>query len=85
MDAKLTRDHLIGLISATVFSRRDTTTICTLTVLEGFPVQGESHCAFRKDYVQAIGEKVAYENALKNLLKLEQYHQRKVALGSVNP
>lgn len=84
MDAKLTRDYLVSLISGTTFSHRDTTTVCVLDI-QGIPVQGESHCAFRKDYVQAIGEKVAYENALKNLLKHEQYHQHKVALGSVKP
>ncbi len=78
MDEKLiTRTYLLSLITSTSFSKRDTVTICTLDV-NGLPIRGESHVAFRKDYVQAIGEKVAYENALKQLRAHEVYASRKL-------
>lgn len=78
MDEKLiTRSYLLSLITSTLFSKRDTVTICTLDI-NGFPIKGESHVAFRRDYVQAIGEKVAYENALKQLRAHEVYASRKL-------
>ena len=81
MDAQLkppviTRDYLLSLITTTTFSRKDTTTTCKLDI-GGFPIKGESHCAYRVDFNQAIGEKVAYENALKTLHDYEAYHARK--------
>lgn len=79
MDAKLiTRDYLLGLVSSTTFQYRGTTTICTLDV-DGFPVVGESHCAFREKYTKSIGEKISYENALGQLRKYELYRARKKA------
>lgn len=79
MDAKLiTRDYLLGLIKNTTFQYRGTTTICTLDA-GGFPVVGESHCAFREKYTKSIGEKVSYENALEQLRKYELYAALKKA------
>jgi hypothetical protein len=76
MDDKLTREYLLGLITKTSFQYRGTTTICTLDI-DGFPVAGESHCVFRDQYNKQVGEKVSYENALKQLRRFEEYAQRK--------
>ena len=77
MDEKLiTRDYLLSLITSCTFSRRDTTTICKLDI-DGFPVKGEARCTFRTDFKESLGEKIAYDNALKNLKELELYAARK--------
>ncbi|MNQ41582.1 hypothetical protein D3C85_552620 [compost metagenome] len=77
MDAKLiTREYLLSLITTTTFSRRDTTTTCKLDI-DGFPVKGEARCTFRQEFNQALGEKIAYDNALKALRELELYAARK--------
>jgi len=81
-DQLITRDYLLGLVTDKQFRRKGTTTICTL-MIDGFPVEGESHCALKENYNATIGEKVSYENALKQLLMLERYmrhrHNCKVA------
>lgn len=83
MDEKLiTRTYLLSLVTTTTFTKRDTVTICTLDI-NGFPIRGESHVAFRRDYVQAIGEKVAYENALKQLRAHEVYASRKLLVPAI--
>ena len=76
MDKLITREYLLGLIKGITYTRRGTTTICTLDI-DGFEVTGESHCAFKEQYSKKIGEKVSYENALRQLRLYEQYAVRK--------
>lgn len=49
------------------------TTICQLTMANGFTVEGSSACVDIAKYNQALGEKYAYEDALNNVWKFEGY------------
>ncbi len=44
-----------------------TLTICVLTLKNGFTVTGESACADINNYKQDIGERIAYDNAVKKI------------------
>lgn len=49
------------------------TTICQLTLQNGFTVEGSSSCVDITEYNQHLGEKYAYEDAVNNIWKLEGY------------
>jgi hypothetical protein len=49
------------------------TTICQLTLENGFTVEGSSACVVKEEYNQALGEKYSYENAVDKLWQLEGY------------
>lgn len=46
------------------------TTICNLRLKNGFTVRGESACVDPANYNKALGEKLAYEDAINNLWPL---------------
>lgn len=50
-----------------------TVTICSIEMVNGFRVQGESACVDPKNYDEAKGRKIAYENAFDHLWELEGY------------
>jgi len=50
-----------------------TTTICCLTLKNGFTVTGESACASPENFDREIGEKIAFENARNKIWLLEGY------------
>lgn len=50
-----------------------TTTICYLTMQNGFTILGQSACVDPKEYNAALGEKYAYENAVEQIWQLEGY------------
>lgn len=79
MDQKLiTREYLLSLIMNCTFTRRDTTTICKLDLKNGpFPIKAEARCTFRQEFNASLGEKIAYDNALKSLKELELYAMHK--------
>jgi len=47
-----------------------TTTICTLTLDNGYTVRGEASCVDPKNYEQAIGERYALEDAKRKIWPL---------------
>lgn len=49
------------------------TTICQLTMQNGFTIEGQSACVDKANYNQALGEKFAYEDAVNNVWKFEGY------------
>jgi hypothetical protein len=49
------------------------TTICQLTMANGFTIEGSSACVDAGEYNQFLGEKYAYEDALSNVWKFEGY------------
>jgi hypothetical protein len=62
----------------------DTTlTICVLTLVNGFTVTGESACIDPKMFNKAIGEQIAFNNALEKIWPLEGYllQQRRFEAG----
>lgn len=50
-----------------------TTTICSLILLNGFVVNGESAAASKENFDEGIGRKIAYENARDKIWMLEGY------------
>lgn len=68
MEAKITSKHFIvheGIL-----------TICILKMQNGFYVVGESAPASPENFNALLGEKFAYENAVRQLWKLEGYALR---------
>jgi hypothetical protein len=51
----------------------ETTTICIITMVNGFTVHGLSACASPENFEPEIGERYAFENAFKQLWQLEGY------------
>ena len=47
--------------------------ICEITLKNGFTVRGESAVVRPENFVQEIGEKIAYENARNQIWQLEGY------------
>lgn len=48
----------------------ETVTVCNITVDNGYSVRGESACVDPANYDQAIGEKIAFDNAFRKLWPL---------------
>jgi hypothetical protein len=69
---KITRGYLLSLIDDVKYTHRKQKTICTLTV-NGYEIIGESFCPDETQYVESLGEKIAYENALRKLHSHEMY------------
>ena len=49
------------------------TTICQLTMENGFTIEGQSACVSADNYNQHLGEKYAYEDALNKVWPFEGY------------
>lgn len=50
-----------------------TVTICNLTLENGYSVRGEAAVVDKRNFNMAIGEKLAYEDAVRKLWPLEGY------------
>ena len=66
IDAKITDVEFIHLPNSTV-------TICSITLLNGYSVRGESACVDPAEYVEAIGRNLAYQDAFDKIWPLEGY------------
>jgi hypothetical protein len=49
------------------------TTVCQVTLENGFTVEGSSACVVKEEYNQALGEKYAFEKAIDKMWELEGY------------
>lgn len=49
------------------------TTICQITLENGFTVEGSSACVVKSEYNQGLGEKYSFEKAIDELWKIEGY------------
>ena len=49
------------------------TTVCCLTLENGFTVIGESACASPENYNESIGNRIAFDNARNKIWALEGY------------
>lgn len=68
---RVTKDAMEARISNTEFTRiGDTITHCRIVLDNGFSVSGESACVNPENYNQEIGEKIAYDNAFRQLWPL---------------
>lgn len=68
---RVTIEQLLEQIESREFTTmNDTVTICNLTLKNGYSVRGESACVDPLGFDVAIGEKIAYDNAVKKLWPL---------------
>lgn len=75
---RVTMEEVLGSIAQTNYyvHAEGTLTICVLTLQNGFTVIGESACADIANYKQDIGERIAYDNAVKQIWKFLGYMLR---------
>ena len=75
---RLTPDHIDAQIVSEAFYvfPGTTLTICALTLRNGFHVTGESAAASPANFDQAIGRKIARDNARSKIWALEGYALR---------
>jgi hypothetical protein len=71
----VTLDDIMGKIKGATYTLlpNGRTTICQLTMENGFTVEGMSACVDVANYDQFKGEKYAWEDALNNVWKFEGY------------
>ncbi len=69
--AKVTKEQIESRIKDKEFYKVGVkTTICEITLDNGFSVRGESACVNPENYVQEIGERIAFDNAFRQLWPL---------------
>ncbi len=61
-----------------------TTTICLLTLKNGFVIHGVSACLNLLDFDSGIGESIAHDNAFDKIWQLEGYHRASIAIKSTD-
>ncbi len=75
---RVTMEEVLGSIAKIDYyvHAEGTLTICVLTLQNGFTVTGQSACADIANYKQDIGERMAYDNAVKEIWKFLGYMLR---------
>lgn len=68
---RVTKEYIESRIGGTEFHRLgETVTVCQITLDNGYSVRGESACVNPENYNQQIGEKIAFDNAFRQLWPL---------------
>lgn len=70
---KVTEKSINAKIKRVSYIYDETTTICLITMKNGFKVLGHSTPADPRNYDAAVGRRYAYENAFRQLWQLEGY------------
>ena len=72
---KLTEDDILAAVKKEDYTvlNDGRTTICQLTLQNGFTVVGFSACVDPKNYDKNLGESIAKDNALEKVWELEGY------------
>ena len=72
---RITPEHLNSVISNAEYHQfpGTTTTVCLLTLVNGYGVLGESACASPENFDEELGRRIAYENARNKIWSLEGY------------
>lgn len=75
MRTSIDTQHIESRIKDVTYHRipGTTATICNIEMVNGFSVRGESACVDPKNFDEAIGRKIAYDNAFDKLWPLEGY------------
>lgn len=75
MSNTVTLDGILSKIKDKTFTKLPSgkVLICELTLENGFTVRGEAAVVHPKNFNQEIGEKISYENAVKQIWQLEGY------------
>lgn len=68
----VTKEYMESRIAKTEFHviQNSTVTICSITLDNGYSVRGESACVNPDNFNKEIGERIAHDNAFKNLWPL---------------
>ena len=72
---RLTPEHISGMCMKDqyyIFPGTQTT-VCCITLFNGFTVTGESACVSAGNFDEEIGKKIAFENARNKIWELEGY------------
>ena len=82
---RITVADMQAKVNSSTYTRlaNSTTTVCQITLENGYTLIGTSACVDPANYNQAIGEKIAYDNAFEKLWDLEGYllKQRRFEAG----
>lgn len=72
---KLTKAHVLSQINSKTFTNLPSgnVIVCELVLRNGYSVRGEAAVADPKNFVQALGEKYAYQDAVRKIWPLEGY------------
>ena len=71
---RVTLDGILAKVKGEEFHKiGDRLTLCVLTLENGFVVTGESICVSAENYNEALGQKIAKDNALEKIWPLEGY------------
>lgn len=70
---KITLADIHGKIANVAYHAHDHLTLCILTLKNGFFVVGKSAPVYPENYVREIGEKIAHEDAVRQIWQLEGY------------
>jgi hypothetical protein len=71
--ARVTPESIQAKIAEIEFIHHGLLTICVLILQNGFSVRGESACASPENYNEALGERLAYDDAFRKIWPLEGY------------
>lgn len=65
---RVTKEYMESRIKEVTFMpMRETVTICSIELDNGFSVRGESACVKKENYNKEIGEKISYDQAFNKL------------------
>lgn len=71
--ARVTKDSITARIADTHYYQYGTLVVCIIIMQNNFKVTGQDAPADERNFVRAIGERYAYEDAFKKLWQLEGY------------
>lgn len=71
--ARVTKDSITARIADTHYYQYGTLIVCIIIMQNNFKVTGQAAPADERNFVRAIGERYAYEDAFKKLWQLEGY------------
>lgn len=69
----VTNEKIEAKIKDVDYVQKGVHTICYLTLQNGFTVTGQSACAHPDNYNEALGRKIAFDNAFREIWSLEGY------------
>lgn len=72
----VTKDKIEEKIRDVEYATKGVHTICYITLQNGFTVTGQSACAHPDNYDAELGQKIAYDNAFREIWPLEGYMLR---------
>lgn len=75
MQSSIDQSYIQSRIKDVTYHRlpNTTCTICNIEMVNGFSVRGESACVDPANFDEAIGRRIAYENAFDRIWPLEGY------------